>query len=300
MKVKLFIVLISVVAAAAAFHFRNQMEIQPGTHRLKSEEQAPAREDRESASAAQVSPLPLVNEPESLASRGGTEEVQSLVLMTQDERDPGRKTWLSQVLSTVKNPAGRNKLLSHYLNDADAEVVEGARRSLATVGDAQFVRELETAYQTGTELQATRIAALVRQMRQPDALPVLEEIINKAGIVIEDELSMAALGALSDVGTPFAVAALARRMERASSEDEERILSQAFKRIERPGSDHELAGIAVGHQDATRTTTRTAAIRALSKFTTPLARKTLEKLAQDSDPAVAAAAQESLSALSKQ
>jgi hypothetical protein len=294
MKAKPFIALISVVAVAAAFYFHDQLETRLETHRLESETQAPAKEDGESATEANVSPLPLVDDPESLASLGGTKEVQTLVRMIQQERDAGRKAWLSQVLSSVKNPAGRNELLSHYLHDVDAEVVEGARRSLATVGDANFVRGLETAYQTATELHTTRIAGLVREMRQPDALPALEEIINKVGIAIEDELSMAALGALSDAGTPFAVAALARRMERASSEDEERILSQAFNRIERPGSDHELAAVANGHQDATKLATRIAAINALANYSTPIAKKTLAALEVSEEDAVAKAATEAM------
>lgn len=242
-------------------------------------------------------PIGVPDDPESLAERGEVKDVASLVGLIEREVNSEKKTWLSQVLATVSNPSSKEELLRQYLGHSDQEVVEGTRQALHSLADAKFVRDLVLSYRDVTNQKAERIVAFVGGISQPSVLPALEEIINEAGIEIADALSMASIRALANAGTPYATAALARRLEKAADEDEVLLLSLALTRIKRVGSDHELVHIAVGHQDASRITTRVAAIRALSQFPTPLAQKTLEKLAQDSDPSVAAAAQDSLAAL---
>lgn len=246
-----------------------------------------------------LSPLPE-GTPETLAAAGDPKSVSHLIRSLEQQSDPGEAGKLRQILGQVRNPTSHDLLFGHYLNHDNPDVQDGARTALTAMAQPWMIQTWVAKHRDADTVNAKHIESLIAHVVSEEAFPALENLAAGSAAGQTDGLMKSAIAALANAGTPYCVAAIARCLDQAEAEEDIQRLSEAMLQIRRPGSDHELAAIAKGHQDATKVPTRTAAIYVLSRFTTPLARQTLEKLAQDSDPAVAAAAQESLSALLKQ
>lgn len=234
--------------------------------------------------------------PETLAAAGDPESVSHLIRSLEQQSDPGEAGKLRQILGQVRNPASHDLLFGHYLNHDNPDVQDGARMALTAMAPPWMIQTWVAKHQDADTVNAKRIESLIAHVVSEEAFPTLENLAAGSAAGQTDGLMKSAIAALANAGTPYCVAAIARCLDQAEAEEDIQRLSEAMLQIRRPGSDHELAGIARGRQDAKKVSTRTAAIRALSQFTTPLARKTLEELALDGDPEVAAAAHESLRA----
>jgi HEAT repeat protein len=199
----------------------------------------------------------------------------------------------------------RDRALAPELLDAveSAHLPEDAlaviQWNLIGMADAALVADIAARYERVPDSEvAARLTFIVGRIINDDATDALAGLVT-ADVPVLDLLAKAALSSLMHIGTPFAAASIARRLDVANEEDQG-ILANALSRIERVGTQHELIAIAQGKQDATRSVTRIAATAALVHYPDQATLTALARLANDEDQQVAETAKKVLAKSSPQ
>lgn len=226
-----------------------------------------------------------------LARSGSPAEIDMLLDQLRQETDPRRRQTLRTALSSISNLAAAQHLITRLAEVADEDAILGLERALSVMADESVVRSLAAAYETVPEARAPRITRVVESVLHDAAVPALAALVADPAIPATDELSKAALKALARLGTPYAAATLARRLDSATALEEIEFLGHLLAAVDRAGTQSEITAIAQGKQDATQTHTRLAAMRALSHYPTEETASALRHLASDPDPQVGSLAQ---------
>ena len=245
---------------------------------------------------SQPSPLP----PESPAvilspPKSSAEQVADILAKFPNATQPDERAKLRSTLANSDAKGNAELFIDLLQQSADDDVIAGAQGALARVADAALCKQLVAAYEQGSDEAAIRIARTLELVRATDAVPVLIQAIDAPGIPIEDRLSLAAMRALTSIGSPAAVRALAARLNRANDTDAA-VLSLALTTVARPGSAPEIIAIAKGmRENADTPRTRAAATLALRNYPITETAESLQALAADLDLEVATAARKALS-----
>ena len=236
-----------------------------------------------------TSPAPLMQ----LAQSGTPAEVDALLSHLERTTDEARRVELRQIIASVFNRASEPHLIDRLANGTDPVAALGLQQAILRMADLGTVERLAARYDTATDEGALRIAEIIERIDQPECVLALARIASDPKVQSRDRLTLAALRALARIGTPFAAATLIRRLDAAPA-DEEAGLTSLIASINRAGAQEDLIRSARGEQDATRSVTRIAAIKALRNYRDAATRSAVESLAKDADPRVAASAKASL------
>lgn len=226
-----------------------------------------------------------------LAQSGSPTEIDMLLTHLHQEKSLQRKSLLRTAISSISNLSSAEHLISCLTTVTDEDAILGIQRALSTMADESITRQLAAAYESVPERDAPRITSVVEGVLQDAAVPALAEMVADPSIPTSDQLTAAALRALARLGTPYAAATLARRLDAATSQEDIDQVSRLLGAINRTGTEAELVAIARGQQDATRSTTRLAALHAIRHYPSRQIQSTILSLITDSDPVIAAQAQ---------
>ncbi len=226
-----------------------------------------------------------------LAQSGSSAEIEMLLTHLHQEKSPQRRSHLRTAISSISNPSSAAYLISLLTTVTDEDAILGIQRALSTMADESITNQLANAYESVSEPVVPRITSVVENVLQDSAVPALALMVADPTIPASDQLTAAALRALARLGTPYAAATLARRLDAAMSQEDIDQVSRFLGAINRTGTEAELVAIARGQQDATRSTTRLAALHALRHYPSQQIRAAILLLTTDSDPVIAAQAQ---------
>lgn len=208
----------------------------------------------------------------------------------QRATSPAEKQALIPILASPRNRSISGQLIDLLALEKDGAIADSLQWQLANMADETIVRQIAAKYENvAGPFGGHRLATVVERIRADELAGLLATFI-EAPLPMEDMLAKAALTALRKTGSPFAAAALARRLDVTTSGSDREYLELSLAGIRRPGTQHSLIAIATGRQDATQVWTRLAALEALSHYHDPESRAALQQLAEGSDPQVARAA----------